>query len=279
MVVLPRRCITCSYNLMGLPVSGPCPECGTPVAHSLRDNLLINSSPDYLARIHKGVFLVQTAIIVAIVLFLLSIFGGIGAMFLMSRAATPGPGAATVTNWSLVLAYFGGAISLVTSVIGLYGWWLFSDADPRSDSGDRGEKPRRIVRATLAIEFALLVLSQSSGIASQTALAGAGVPVLSLQVATIVFTIGYYIALAVRYFASMLYVRWLAPRIPNPKAHTHAKRMLWLGPVLCTVGALACYIGPLVALVMYYNLLDWVRIDLKRIRKTLELKSLAPASS
>lgn len=41
---------------------------------------------------------------------------------------------------------------------------------------------------------------------------------------------------------------------------------MWLGPVLVTVGALVV-IGPLVALILYYNLLNWVRIDLSGILK------------
>jgi len=42
-----------------------------------------------------------------------------------------------------------------------------------------------------------------------------------------------------------------------------AKRLMWLGPVLCLV---LCVIGGLVALVLYYHLLDWIRKDLRQIR-------------
>ena len=42
--------------------------------------------------------------------------------------------------------------------------------------------------------------------------------------------------------------------------------MMWLGPLLFTVGALCIGLGPLVAVVLYWNMLDWVRRDLKRIR-------------
>jgi uncharacterized membrane protein len=65
------------------------------------------------------------------------------------------------------------------------------------------------------------------------------------------------------YFAAMKYLRWLTPRIPNQKAHDRAKRLMWLGPVLCLV---LCVIGGLVALVLYYHLLDWIRKDLRQIR-------------
>ncbi len=284
MVIVARRCISCSYNLMGLSKDGPCPECGTPVAHSLRDNLLINSAPEYLARIHKGVFLVQTSIIVLIVATVLTML-----MSVIGVAMAPGAAGGFVTSVSFSLVTAG--LAIVPALIGLYGWWLFSEADPRASENDRGEKPRRIVRTTVVVELALMVCSQAASIAMQMAVTtplrggtttpatpGAAVAAfpLVLTIAVGLLAGAYYIAMAVRFFASMLYIRWLAPRLPNEKAHNRGKLMLWLGPLLCTVGMLACYIGPLVALVLYYNLLEWVRVDLKRIRKTLELKALMP---
>jgi hypothetical protein len=288
MVILPRRCISCSYNLMGLHAQGPCPECGTPIALSLRDNLLINSAPEYLKRIHKGVFLILTAIIVMIVGWLLIVLGGVIAFALVAATAAPGGGGVTqgmgVTN---AVTIGGAVLSVIPSLIGLYGWWLFSEADPRASEHDRGEKPRRIVRTTVVIELVLLVASQSTSVMSQLFLStgagtgaggtGAAMPLL-LAVGTMVLSVSYFIALAVRYFASMLYIRWLAPRLPNEKVQKRGKLMLWLGPLLCTVGALACYIGPIVALVLYYNLLEWVRVDLKRIRKAIEMKHAGAAA-
>jgi hypothetical protein len=73
-------------------------------------------------------------------------------------------------------------------------------------------------------------------------------------------------ASATSYFASMLYVRWLAPRIPNVNAYKRSRKMMWAGPLLMTVGLLLLGLGPLIALVLYYNLFEWIRKDLKRIR-------------
>ena len=63
-----RACVRCGYNLRGLPRAGVCPECSTPVADSLRTKILKYSSPEYLAKLHRGVFLVQTAIIIQILM-------------------------------------------------------------------------------------------------------------------------------------------------------------------------------------------------------------------
>ena len=72
--------------------------------------------------------------------------------------------------------------------------------------------------------------------------------------------------LGIWFFSAMLYIRWLAPRIPNRRVDDRARLMMWLGPVLCTVGALACGLGPLIALILFYNLLDWMRQDIRRLR-------------
>ena len=62
----------------------------------------------------------------------------------------------------------------------------------------------------------------------------------------------------------MLYLRWLAPRLPDDEVDAWARRLMWLGPLLVTVGALIV-VGPLIAMVLYWNLLDRVRRNLKQI--------------
>src|SRR2546423_6765775 len=41
----PLRCASCDYDLRTLPQSGLCPECGTPIAVSLRSDRLERSDP------------------------------------------------------------------------------------------------------------------------------------------------------------------------------------------------------------------------------------------
>ena len=73
------------------------------------------------------------------------------------------------------------------------------------------------------------------------------------------------VAWVAQFFAAMLYVRWLARRVPDQKLHNRAKRFMWLGPLLQTVGLLLIGLGPLIALVMYWNMLDVMRKHIKRI--------------
>ena len=63
-------------------------------------------------------------------------------------------------------------------------------------------------------------------------------------------TIGSTLAFIVGFFAKMLYIRWLAPRLPSVRVFKRAKTLMWLGPVLYTFGLLLIGLGPLIALVL-----------------------------
>lgn len=54
--VLPRgvNCCKCRYELEGLLSTGSCPECATPIAHSLRSDALVFADPAYLRRLRVG---------------------------------------------------------------------------------------------------------------------------------------------------------------------------------------------------------------------------------
>src|SRR5258708_15193103 len=70
-----RPCLACGYNLRGLAPGGVCPECGVPIARSLRGNLLRYSSAAYLAMLHHGTFLVQASIIIQVLMTIASLVG------------------------------------------------------------------------------------------------------------------------------------------------------------------------------------------------------------
>lgn len=242
-------CIKCGYDLTGLPQTGACPECGTRVADSLRGLLLRYSSPEYVAKLHRGVFMVVAAIIVQ----LLTSIG----MFFVGMLG--GMGVAAPAGVAILLQLVSSGASLVI----LVGWWLFSEPDPRYTGGNDGSTARKVLRVTLVIYGCSTLLTLTSAfLAPQQA--GVGLAAAGLA---LVAALAGLIAWAVNYFASMRYVGWLAQRIPNDHAQKRAKLLLWLGPLLSTVGILALGLGPLIALVLYWNLLDEIRKDLKAIRK------------
>jgi hypothetical protein len=60
-------CIRCGYDLRELPIDGPCPECGTPIEHSLGGDRLSKADPRWLARIALGQSLLAWGLMLAAV--------------------------------------------------------------------------------------------------------------------------------------------------------------------------------------------------------------------
>lgn len=59
-------CLACGYNLRGLDVRGNCPECGQPVAQSLRDGRLETMPPRVVMNWSRGALLHLTACVIAL---------------------------------------------------------------------------------------------------------------------------------------------------------------------------------------------------------------------
>ena len=248
-------CKQCGYALEGLPSDGMCPECGLPIERSLTDDQLRHSSPAYLALLHRGVFLILAGIIAQLLLF-------VGALFIGFALSIGGVAIGTV---QAVMTLF----SLIATGAIAWGWFLFSAPDPAFVGRLDGSRARVVVRVAVVANAAVTLVTTVAQFALPvTAVApGAAAPaVTTASVVLFLLSLVGFVAWAVSFFAAMLYLRWLCPRIPNWRAYRRAKIMMWLGPLLFTVGALCIGLGPLVAVVLYWNMLEWVRRDLKRIR-------------
>lgn len=242
-------CFACDYPLGGLPSGAPCPECGSPAG--VADAFLIkNSEPVYQQKLLTGVSFVLNGIIAMI---LMAIVGIIISAISISNQQT-----ATVAVGPLEVGLQ--FVSTAISVAIAYGWWLFSEADPKLVGGYDGGTPRQLVRVCVSINVIASVVSfaiyLAAWLTSSALLAG----VLLVGVGLIAGVSGI-----VAFFVQMLYVKWLAPRLPNASVFRRSKTLLWLGPVLFTVGLLLFGLGPLIALVLYWNMLDKVRKNLKVI--------------
>lgn len=125
--------------------------------------------------------------------------------------------------------------------------------------------------AALSMVFELLT-PNSIGNAITSQGGSLGVVEIMAIAAILVNTVAWIIG----FFAQMYYVRWLAPRIPSERVYKRAKLLTWLGPVIHIFGMLCMGIGPLIALVLYWNMLEWVRKDIKALRARLNAAQ-APA--
>jgi hypothetical protein len=234
-------CKACGYSLSGLSAEGSCPECGLSIERSLTDDMLVNSSPEYVARLKRGASLVLNGILLLVVMAL----GGFVAGLAMLNVG--------ISQSTFLLVSSG--LSLASSVMIMVGWWWFTEPDPAFAGRVDASRSRSWLRGSAMANFGISVLS----------LVVLLVPVIPMAVQIVVSLLGYLV-FGVVYFASLLYMRWLSPRVPNWKAWKRAKTMMWLGPVLAIPGSLVL-IGPLIALIMYWNLLHWLRLDLKRLQK------------
>jgi hypothetical protein len=128
-------CMGCGYNLRTLPTTANCPECNTPVPHSIKGPWLQYSSLRWLEALREGV----AYCLLAYLLFLAGAFiGGL-------------------------LQSLGALIALAESGSRFYGAWLLTTPEPRETFAQQSVTLRRTIRALcLAGLFAALVKTVQS---------------------------------------------------------------------------------------------------------------------
>ena len=240
-------CLNCGYNLRGLSPTSRCPECSALVQRSLQGNLLIYSSADYLNSLYRGLVCILVAVIASLVITIASVVIGVYVV------VNGGPGALGSND----LQMFMKIAMLPTSAIMLWGWWLFSTPDPAIVGQERGQQPRTIIRVTVIMMAAASVASLLLNAATWNQ--------PNLRFAEALGGLLEAAASVAQFFASLLYVRWLAPRIPDRHVFDTARLYLWLLPLIYILG-MCLIVGPLVATVMYFVFLNTLRLRIGVIR-------------
>ncbi|MBX3359492.1 MAG: hypothetical protein KF745_13815 [Phycisphaeraceae bacterium] len=244
-VLLERRsCIGCGYDLVGLPVGGVCPECGRPVADSLRGILLQFASKEYIGAALQG----HTLVLGGILLYLAVQVAGIVARALVVEAWV---------DWGLQ----GCGIVSVLMIAG--GYLRLTVRDPQFTGTERPGSARRVLQIAVMGQIAAMAATLTGVLL----LASGGTGAAWMVVIVVVLFVVDKVLWAVQFFAMMRYTRWLARRVPDGWVVKRTKVYMWLLPVLATVG-IVIMVGPLIALVMYWNLLDRMRKHLKAIQAT-----------
>lgn len=267
-----RPCLACGYDLKGLSAEGVCPECGAAVARSLKGNLLEFAAPEYLRTLNLGTLLIIWGAFAPLLA---------GGLTLAARGlAQSGYLSSFISgSGSEVLA---ASLSVAGASVSLVGWFLFTRPDPGQVGVDGGEKARRWVRIMLIAEVAMNVAtlvsafipSLAAAMASQGTPAGAGgagIPLAMIIVAVALVVMQFAVS-ATRAALGAWYVYTIASRIPDMGLRKFAKTMIWLFPLLMTVGYAACGLGPLsawiISIVMASNCRKGVRAAREKIAHT-----------
>ena len=247
-VVAGNACIDCGYDLAGLRADGQCPECGASIERSLKGDFMVHASPEYLATLHRGAVSVLTAILVQVAL----MFVGLAIrLLLFTYGGSLGWLPAATTGIELVSA---GAL--------LWGWWRLSTPMPSLAEKPWVDKARRWVRYLLFGDIIVLVAQVVLATTMRLGVRPPGIEYVA--VAFGLFSLAIWLA---TYIVHGTYLAWLAKRIPDTKLHNRSKRIRWLCPLLATVGIILIGLGPLIALVIYWNLINSFRKAFKRIRQ------------
>ncbi len=146
-------CVQCGYNLRGLPEGGRCPECGTPIARSLRGNLLSTADPAWLERVYRGQAVVCAGCLALMAHFVFyNVSGSGGSLGTWVIVHTLGAS-------SVVDAVLEGVLSAAAPLLLLLGAFSTTSLDPRLSLTEQPIALRRFVRLSMV---ALVALAGSS---------------------------------------------------------------------------------------------------------------------
>lgn len=243
-----RPCRGCSYSLRGLPRDGRCPECGAPVGDSLRGFFLAYADPDYLETVRSGLSWVLAGIIVTFIVMMATI---------LLRVLLGAFGLAPATR------LVGDGLRLLPTIMLIIGFWRLTRPDPGYVGLEPPTSARRVVRATVAVNAAAALAAILLRLLSGGSGGGwAGFVYLGWSVVAIGFA-----AWVGQFFAVLAYVRWLARRIPDEVIDRRCQTYAWLLPLVFVFGLLVL-VGPLVAVTLYWLLLNRVQKQVRAIQST-----------
>lgn len=271
-------CRGCGYELSGLEVGSVCPECSKPAAESIQSDLISFSSPEYLQSLHRG----SVAILASILFYVLGmVASGIAGFAAAFSGGFPGAGGGAARTGSAVamqttVAAFSVGVNVIYSLVSVVGWYWFSERDPGVGVLDKADKHRRLLRAmTIAngvcgivnAVFSLLGLSWGQSMVT----AGGAAPQFSTAAIIMIglsmlIGLGVFVLWVIQFFASLNYMAWLARRIPDEKMRKDALQYRWVLPLIFVLGYICIGLGPLVALVLYYNLINKIRVAVRSTR-------------
>ena len=201
-----------------------------------------------LSSVHTGFRLVTNLILLYIV--------SLVATFVLAFAV----GMNSVQNIYLLTAIAGFINNAIVFGI-IIGWFKLSrPLNGLPEMLDAGDK-RSFVRVMLWIFAAVTCISLIYSLIPSDPDAP---PTIIDMIYGIISLISLFIVLAL-FIANVMYIGWFAKLVRNKKMSKRAKHFVWSGPLIAIVGFFILFLGPLITLVMYWNMIEYTRRDLKKI--------------
>lgn len=223
-------CSKCGYNLCGLSLQGVCPECGLSIGRSAPPGMLRFSDPQWLSQLASGMNLIVVGIgasVVAMVANLLAacLLGGFWAYaFFLTMVGMHAPSRADLEN-QLGFPFVGATeiVGVIDLGVGLgmvlcfvIGHWELTTPDP----GRRNMLLCALTRYAYPLSFGIVLIGGFVFIRFLYPLPGAAkVVVYLVAIAILVFLIAT--------FATFVYLRQLALRIPDRKQARETSIFMW----------------------------------------------------
>lgn len=204
-------CVSCGYNLRGLPPGGRCPECATPVAVSLQGDGLRFANRRWLQGIRWGVAALIAAHLYPLGLSLLFMFG-------------PSLAAPSSTT-QIILLFFVCFVYLALQIVGTVGTFLITSRDPRTMSGS----DRRVLAWAARTAAVVLLVSASLTVVTPARVSGLSAAALILMYSVL------SLASTLSYLGQLVYLRRLARRIPDATLSSWTLAFLLVSPALAVV--------------------------------------------
>lgn len=209
-------CVRCGYDLRGLRIDRVCPECGTPVAHTLGGDRLSLADPRWLATITRGQGLLAIGSIAAVVLVLAMLIIAFTGGIFSPPSRSPD---ATVRVVSLVLrSGFVGALILAS-----VGAFMATAREPRDTGREPMLSARRLARIAVTATVVLVIV----GLGGEYL-----IPAGAFRVAGLAAGLAAAAAMTISVFALLTRLAGLARRTFDPTLESRirlsVRRLRWL---------------------------------------------------
>ncbi|TVQ79630.1 MAG: hypothetical protein EA380_04255 [Phycisphaeraceae bacterium] len=249
-------CINCKYPLHAPPEQTRCPECGTPILDPNLDSpeFLRFADTDYLRTLRTGIRIALVGYTIEVLRSFYTFAAGIYGLILgFQIGRNPGHTPPTPTPQPLTIVDFiTFSVAVLLMLLLLAGWWKLTTPEPTPP--DIASKPdhRAPARVWMLIYAVAWIGTSIFTMLYMTTITSTPTPSQMLIIMLPEFLV---LGIAIpMYIYIMLYMKWIAMRLPDRSAYSLARPLVWAAPLLATVGA-CILVGPLATVILTVYLL------------------------